>query len=78
MKAEEVNRREAATLRARRNDATAGGAYFRVWQHLREKRLITDSGDRAGLGTELNNIRRRAERSLRRAGAERAAKDGGA
>lgn len=67
----EVQRRSAATIEARRQDAAQNGLYYRVWRHLCEKGLIGPSGDRAGLATELRRLHRRAERQQRRLQAPR-------
>jgi hypothetical protein len=56
----EIERRSAATIQARRQDATANGLYHRVWLHLGQKGLIVPSGDRAGLAEEVSEIRRRS------------------
>jgi transposase len=66
MTAADVERREAATVRARREDAAADGLYYRVWVHLRMKGLIALPGDRAAVRAEALAVRRNAERSLRR------------
>jgi hypothetical protein len=66
MSAAEVERRSAATIRARREDAAADGLYFRVWRHLCERNLTAPSGDRTALAEELQTIRRHAERQHRR------------
>jgi hypothetical protein len=63
----EVDRRVAATLQAIREDATADGLYRRVWLHLCRKGLTGRRGDRAALAAEIDQIRRRAEGSRRRA-----------
>jgi hypothetical protein len=60
MSACEIDRRSAATIQARRDDAAANGLYHRVWQHLAQHGLIVPSGDRAGLTEEVGKIRRRS------------------
>jgi hypothetical protein len=67
MTLEEIDRRSAATLRARRADAAADGPYYRVWLHLCRKGLVSASGDRAALAEEVKRIRGRAERRRRQA-----------
>jgi hypothetical protein len=64
---DEVDRRESATVRARREDAAAEGLYFRVWLHLQRHGLVSPAGDRAAVLAELVWLRRRAERFRRRA-----------
>jgi hypothetical protein len=64
---DEVERRVAATVRACREDAASGGLYYRVWLHLRERRLIGRRGDRDALAADMRRMRRRAEGSCRRA-----------
>jgi hypothetical protein len=66
----EVSRRAAAAVRAIREDAAAAGPYLRVWRHLRRLGLTAPPGDRDGLAAEVQSLRRRAERGLRRAGGE--------
>jgi hypothetical protein len=66
----EVSRRADAAVRAIREDAAADGPYVRVWRHLRRLGLTAPPGDRDGLAEEVQAIRRRAERGLRRAGGE--------
>jgi hypothetical protein len=58
MSDEEVNRRSAATVQARRDDAARDGLYHRVWQHLCRKGLIAPSGDRDALRREWREIQR--------------------
>ncbi len=57
----EVRRRSVATIRARQEDATAGGLYYRVWRHLCAKGLIGPSGNRAALADDLRQLRRQLE-----------------
>jgi hypothetical protein len=66
MSEEEIERRAAATVAARREDAAAEGLYYRVWRHLCGKRLTARSGDREALAEDLRKMWRRAERSRRR------------
>ncbi|GIW80818.1 MAG: hypothetical protein KatS3mg105_2625 [Gemmatales bacterium] len=66
MSPEEARRRADATIAARRRDAEIGGLYYRVWMHLRRKRLIAKSGDREGWVQEVVRIRRRINRNRRR------------
>jgi hypothetical protein len=61
----EVDRRVAATVRAIREDAAAGGPYSRVWLYLRRRGLVARRGDRSALLAEVTQIRRRAERRQR-------------
>ena len=56
----EVDRRVSATVQAIRQDAVAGGLYFQVWRHLRDKGLIAPPPDRSALVRELAKIRRRS------------------
>jgi hypothetical protein len=62
---DEVRRRSAATIRARQEDAAAGGLYSRVWEHLCRRGLTARSGDRSALLEEVRKIRRRADRRAR-------------
>ncbi len=66
MSDEEIERRSAATIAARAQDAATAGLYSRVWRHLCRKGLTVASGDRAALAEEVLRIRRHAERSRRR------------
>lgn len=54
---DEVARRSDATIRARTADAAAGGTYFRLWTHLRDRKLIARPADRAGLADALRRLR---------------------
>ncbi|MBY0522726.1 MAG: hypothetical protein K2R98_04985 [Gemmataceae bacterium] len=54
----EGERRAAATIQARRDDAAQNGLYFRVWQHLCRNGLIGRPGDRAGLAEEWALLQR--------------------
>jgi hypothetical protein len=65
MPEEEVQRRSEATVRARREDAAAGGLYWRVWRYLCERGLTGKSGDRSALLEEVRKMRRNAERRAR-------------
>jgi len=62
----EVNRRVAATIQACRDDATANGLYYRVWQHLRGRGLIGKRGDRMTLIAEVQRMRRKSQRNQRK------------
>jgi hypothetical protein len=62
MLAAEVDRRSAAAVRARQEDAKAQGPHFRVWQHLCRLGLIDQLGDRGALADEIRKIGRKAER----------------
>jgi hypothetical protein len=62
----EIARRSAATLQARREDASQNGLYYRVWAHLCRRGLISPPGDRSALAEEVHQIRRSAERQRRR------------
>jgi hypothetical protein len=62
----EVQRRSAATIRARRDDAAAQGPYLRLWQYLCDRGLTACSGDRAALAEEVRRIGRQVERQQRR------------
>jgi hypothetical protein len=66
MTAAEVESREAATIRARLEDAAAGGLYSRVWLHLRGQGLIARPGDRGAVRDDMLAVRRNAERNRRR------------
>jgi hypothetical protein len=66
MAPDEVERRQAATLRARGEDAAAGGLYARVWRHLCRHGLVAPAGDRAAVLAELFRLRHRADRARRR------------
>lgn len=63
MTAEEADRRAAATIQARREDAARQGLYYRVWLHLCRKELIGRPGDRIGLAQEIRQIQRNRARS---------------
>lgn len=63
----EVTRRAAATIQACQQDAASKGPYSRVWQHLCAQGLLGQRGDRQALRAELQDMRRRVERSRRRA-----------
>ena len=56
MAEEEIQKRSAATIEARRADAAAQGLYYRVWLHLCRKGLTAPSGDRAALAGELQRV----------------------
>jgi hypothetical protein len=55
----EVERRSAATIRARQEDAARQGPYYRVWLHLCQRGLTSRSGDRVALAEEVRELRRR-------------------
>jgi hypothetical protein len=55
--ADEVERRSAATMQARRDDAAAHGLYYRVWLHLCRKGRISPPGDRQAIDRERQAIR---------------------
>jgi hypothetical protein len=59
MAPEEVERRSAATIQARKDDEATKGLYYRVWVHLCKKGLTGKSGDRTALGEEMEQIRAR-------------------
>jgi hypothetical protein len=63
----EAERRAAATIQARREDAARDGLYYRVWRHLIGKSLTGRSGDRTGLSADWGRIHRQAQRGRRRA-----------
>jgi hypothetical protein len=63
MSPDEVDRRYAATIRARRDDASTEGLYYRVWMHLRLQGLLARPGDRSALVVERAALHRRLERS---------------
>jgi len=48
----EADRRAAATMQARREDAAANGLYYRVWLHLCQRGFVSRSGDRDGLAAD--------------------------
>jgi hypothetical protein len=56
----EIERRSAATIQARKDDAVAKGLYFRLWLHLCRKNLIGQPGDRAALAREVEGLRRQS------------------
>lgn len=64
----EVERRRAATLSARRQDAADNGLYTRVWQHLCAQGLVGLPGDRAGWREDALKIQRSIDRARRRHG----------
>jgi hypothetical protein len=66
MTGDEAERRSAATIRARREDARHNGLYVRVWRHLCQKGLTGSSGDREALAADVARIRRSARRNWRR------------
>jgi hypothetical protein len=68
MSDEEAERRSAATIASRKEDAAAGGLYYRVWLHLCRRGLTARSGDRTGLAAEVREILRGAQRHRRRQG----------
>lgn len=53
----EVERRSAATMQARRDDAAKNGPYYRVWLHLCHLGLIGQSGDRTAVDRERQETR---------------------
>jgi hypothetical protein len=63
---EEVRKRSEATVKARREDAAAGGLYYRVWRHLCQRGLTSPPGDREGLAEEVRRLYWKAERRQRR------------
>jgi hypothetical protein len=54
---DEVERRSAATMQARRDDAAANGLYYRVWLHLCRAGRISPAGDRQAIERERQEIR---------------------
>lgn len=66
MPAAEVQRRYAATVRARKKDADDQGLYYQVWLHLSRKGLIDRPAAECILIEEVGRIRRQAERCQRR------------
>jgi len=54
----EIDRRSAATIQARQEDAARNGLYQQVWIHLCRKGLFSIPGDRASLLDELQKIPR--------------------
>jgi hypothetical protein len=54
--ADEVERRSAATIQARKDDAAQKGLYYRLWRHLCEKGLVGKPADRDALAAELRQI----------------------
>jgi hypothetical protein len=61
MTEDEADRRSAATIRARQEDAERDGLYYRVWLHLCRKGLTSPSSDRAALAEEVRALRRAAD-----------------
>jgi hypothetical protein len=66
MSPDEVERRYAATVAARQEDAAAGGLYHRVWQHLCRRGLVGRRGNGADLARDLHQFIRGARRNRRR------------
>ncbi len=64
----EIERRYAATVRARAQDRANDGVYFKVWRHLCDMGLTDRPGDRAAMARDVARILRQAERSRQRAG----------
>lgn len=62
----EVQRRSAATIQARREDAARQGLYYRVWLHLQRKGRVGPSGDHAALLEEVRLLHRQAQRNRQR------------
>jgi hypothetical protein len=58
----EVERRSAATIEARREDAAQNGLYYRVWLHLCRKGLVGKSGDRAALREDIRRLQQERTR----------------
>jgi hypothetical protein len=56
MSDDEVERRYAATIRARHEDAATGGLYYQVWLYLCRRGRIGRPGDRAALAEEVRRI----------------------
>jgi hypothetical protein len=63
---DEVDRRLAATIRARQEDAAANGLYHRVWLHLRARGMIAEHGNKSALVGAVRQLLRSAERNQRR------------
>lgn len=61
----EIERRSAATIRARTEDAARQGSYYRVWLHLCRKGLTAPSGDQRALAEEVRKIRHHLEHQQR-------------
>jgi hypothetical protein len=57
MSDDEIERRSAATIQARKEGAERNGLYYRVWLHLRQKGLTSVPGDRAALVEEMKLLR---------------------
>jgi hypothetical protein len=57
MTSDEIDRRSAATIQARQEDAVRNGLYRQVWIHLCRQGLMGIPGDRAALAEELQKIR---------------------
>ena len=49
----EAQRRSAATIQARREDAANNGLYYQVWLHLCRKGLTSAAGNLAALAAEV-------------------------
>jgi hypothetical protein len=62
MSADEERRRSAAGVRARREDAAAGGLCHRVWLHLCRLGLKEGPADRSALAEEARRMVRHRER----------------
>jgi hypothetical protein len=55
----EIEKRSAATIQARQQDAAAEGLYYRLWSYLIRQGLVARSGDRTALFEEVRRIRTR-------------------
>jgi len=53
----ESDKRSAATIQARQEDARNNGIYHRIWVHLCRLGLTAPSGDRTALGEEFARLR---------------------
>src|SRR5262245_41659517 len=62
----EADRRAAATLKARRDDAASNGLYYRLWLYLCRRGLTVPSGNRAGIIEEVKLIVRQGDTRQRR------------
>lgn len=56
MPAEEVDCRYGATVKARLEDKSKNGLYFRLWQYLRDRGLVGSPGNKQDLEDEIRRI----------------------
>jgi len=61
----QVQRRSAAAIQARQEDAAAGGLYSQVWRYLCRRGLVDQLPDREALADDVRKIGQKANRQLR-------------